>query len=187
MQPPGEMQLQFKQVLPYFFRGKVVSGFGRGGKQLNCPTANLDDVTVSALPPQLTTGVFYGLARITNGDSPNYQAISLFNYSNYLKFNCFQRPYNMVMSIGWNPQFDGKQKTMEVHILHKFNGDFYGAQIEGLICGFVREMKSFKSLEDLITAIEADKQFTEKEMSSRNDKDELIKQYFDGTNSPAKL
>ncbi|PAV65625.1 hypothetical protein WR25_12317 [Diploscapter pachys] len=170
MQPPGEIQLQFKQVLPYFFRGKVVSGFGRGGKQLNCPTANLDDATVSALPPQLTTGVFYGLARITNGDSPNYQ-----------------KPYSMVMSIGWNPQFDGKQKTMEVHILHKFNGDFYGAQIEGLICGFVREMKSFKSLEDLITAIEADKQFTEKEMNSRNDKDELVKQYFDGTNSPAKL
>ena len=24
--------------LPYFFKGTVVHGFGRGGKQLNCPT-----------------------------------------------------------------------------------------------------------------------------------------------------
>lgn len=33
--------------------------------------------------------------------------------------------------------------------MHKFDGDFYGAQIEGLICGFIREMKSFKSLGEI--------------------------------------
>lgn len=29
-----------KPLLPYFLRGKVVKGFGRGSKQLGCPTGS---------------------------------------------------------------------------------------------------------------------------------------------------
>ncbi|KAK6037168.1 hypothetical protein COOONC_25327 [Cooperia oncophora] len=52
------------QHLPFFVRGSVVAGFGRGGKELGCPTANLDEAVVNALPTDLPCGVFYGLARI---------------------------------------------------------------------------------------------------------------------------
>ena len=44
-------------------------------------------------------------------------------------------PYKMVASVGWNPFFDNKTKTVEPHLLHEFPSDFYGAEIRVVMTG----------------------------------------------------
>ncbi|CAL2041262.1 unnamed protein product [Caenorhabditis brenneri] len=119
-------------LLPYRFTGEVVRGFGRGGKELGCPTANMDDSVIENLPEDLAVGVYYGNA-------------------------CFEgKEYKMAMSIGWNPQYQNEKKTVEIHLIDYFGGDFYGKKLTAVIIGFIREMKSFASLEELKTAIAKD-------------------------------
>ena len=46
------------EMLPFSFNARVVTGFGRGSKELGCPTANLD------VPVDLESGVYAGYARV---------------------------------------------------------------------------------------------------------------------------
>ncbi|XP_070351653.1 riboflavin kinase isoform X3 [Equus asinus] len=79
--------------LPYFCRGEVVRGFGRGSKQLGIPTANFPEQVVDNLPADLSTGIYYGWASVGSGDV-----------------------HKMVVSIGWNPYYKNTKKSMG-HIL----------------------------------------------------------------------
>ncbi|CAG9838452.1 unnamed protein product [Diabrotica balteata] len=119
--------------LPHFAKGEVVKGFGRGSKELGTPTANLPMEAVNQLPDDLDTGVYYGFASVNGGEV-----------------------YKMVMSIGWNPFYKNKTKSMEVHVLHEFDSDFYGKEIRIVILGYLRQEKNFNSLEALIDAIKDD-------------------------------
>lgn len=119
--------------LPFFTKGEVVKGFGRGSKELGCPTANFPENVVNGLPENLSTGVYYGFAQINKGDV-----------------------HKMVMSVGWNPFYNNTKKSMETHILHKFDSDFYGKELKVGILGYLREEKNFSSLKDLIDAINDD-------------------------------
>ncbi|CAF1204379.1 unnamed protein product [Adineta ricciae] len=99
-------------ALPYFTRGTIVRGFGRGSKELGCPTgsetrrqvidrhfyvcfqylANLDEATVEKLPTSIDQGVYYGWAQLlTKTDS---------------------EVYKMVTSIGTNPFYNNTKKTI---------------------------------------------------------------------------
>ena len=49
--------------LPFFLRGVVVKGFGRGAKELGCPTANFSDEIVEQVPPSIKNGIYYGFAQ----------------------------------------------------------------------------------------------------------------------------
>lgn len=120
-------------VLPYFCAGTVVKGFGRGSKQLGCPTANLPDEVVAKLPPSLPCGVYYGFAKVEGFPVEK-----------------------SVMSLGWNPHFKNTKKTLETHVIREFPEDFYGSRLKVVLCGFLREMKSFSSLDELIDAIRSD-------------------------------
>ncbi|XP_078252374.1 riboflavin kinase [Rhinoraja longicauda] len=119
--------------LPYFSRGEVVRGFGRGSKELGIPTANFPDTVVDNLPGDITTGIYYGWASVSHGDV-----------------------HKMVMSIGWNPYYKNTKKSMETHIIHTFKEDFYGETLSIVIVGYIRAEKSFDSLDSLITAIYSD-------------------------------
>lgn len=116
---------------PIVLKSKVVSGFGRGGKQLGCPTANLEENVVGL--EQAQPGVYFGWAKLNNTEV-----------------------YKCVASVGWNPFFQNEKKTCEPHLLHKFSEDFYGADIEICLCGRIRDEKNFTSLEALIRAINWD-------------------------------
>nr|CCA22738.1 riboflavin kinase putative [Albugo laibachii Nc14] len=116
-----------------YLQAKVVEGFGRGGKQLGCPTANLSREDLGEKLEQLSTGIYCGWATV-NGHGP----------------------YKAVASIGWNPYFKNEVKTVEPHLLHHFEEDFYGATLKLLICGYLRPEMNFPSLESLITAIQND-------------------------------
>ncbi|KAJ2700559.1 riboflavin kinase [Coemansia sp. IMI 203386] len=118
---------------PIFVSGNVVQGFGRGGKQLGIPTANLPESAVAAALQNIPIGVYYGWAQVQHGEV---------------------RP--MVMSLGWNPYFKNEKRSGEVHIIHGFAEDFYGQEMRVAILGFVREEKDYKSLEDLVADIRFD-------------------------------
>ncbi|KAL4218444.1 hypothetical protein ACF0H5_023179 [Mactra antiquata] len=119
--------------LPYFTEGQVVKGFGRGSKELGIPTANFPLDVVQRLPEEIVGGVYYGWASVDDGPI-----------------------FKMVMSIGWNPYYKNTVKSMETHIIHKFKEDFYGSNLKVCMCGYLRTMRSFDSLDELIKAIEKD-------------------------------
>ncbi|XP_027705535.1 riboflavin kinase-like [Vombatus ursinus] len=119
--------------LPYFCRGKVVRGFGRGSKQLGIPTANFPEQVVDNLPCDLSTGIYYGWACVGNGDV-----------------------HKMVLSIGWNPYYKNTKKSVETHIIHTFEEDFYGEILSIVITGYIRPEKNFSSIDALISAIQDD-------------------------------
>ncbi|XP_063769918.1 riboflavin kinase [Pseudophryne corroboree] len=117
-------------ALPYYCRGKVVRGFGRGSKELGIPTANFPEDVVDNLPADLTTGIYYGWGCVGNGEV-----------------------YKMVMSVGWNPFYKNTKKSVETHIIHQFEEDFYGETLSIVIVGYIRPEESFDSLDALISAI----------------------------------
>ncbi|KAK6635521.1 hypothetical protein RUM44_000773 [Polyplax serrata] len=127
--------------LPHFAKGTVVKGFGRGSKELGIPTANLPLEIVNKLPPELTTGVYFGWAKVEN--SPIYK---------------------MVMSIGWNPFYKNIEKSMEIHILHQFDNDFYGSLLRIVMLGYIRPEQDFDSIDSLITTIQNDIKVAESEL-----------------------
>ena len=43
--------------------------------------------------------------------------------------------WKAVTSVGWNPQYDNKEKSVEVHILHDFKEDFYGEEMKFIFLG----------------------------------------------------
>ncbi|XP_056641127.1 riboflavin kinase-like [Diorhabda carinulata] len=120
-------------MLPYFAKGQVIKGFGRGSRDLGCPTANLSRDAVEALPEDFKTGVYFGYASVDSG-----------------------KVYKMVMSLGWNPFYNNETKTMEIHILHEFESDFYDKELRVAVLGYMRQEKKFGSVNELIDAIKDD-------------------------------
>ncbi|KAJ2080093.1 riboflavin kinase [Coemansia sp. RSA 988] len=118
---------------PIFIEGAVVKGFGRGGKQLGIPTANLPAPAVEQALSDIPIGVYYGWAQVENDEV---------------------RP--MVMSLGWNPYFKNEKRSGEVHIIHNYNDDFYGKHLKVAILAYIRPEKDYDSLELLIEDIKAD-------------------------------
>ncbi|XP_036596976.1 riboflavin kinase [Trichosurus vulpecula] len=132
--PPPESEASgAMKHLPYFCRGEVVRGFGRGSKQLGIPTANFPEQVVDNLPSDLSTGIYYGWASVGDG-----------------------AVHKMVLSIGWNPYYKNTKKSVETHIIHTFKEDFYGEILSIVITGYIRPEKNFSSLDALISAIQDD-------------------------------
>ncbi|ORC92148.1 riboflavin kinase [Trypanosoma theileri] len=128
---------------PFFLRGEVVHGKGRGGSQLGFPTANIG----------LNTHVMEELLP--------YKDLVLYGWGSVVPLAGKSAadgmgPYPVAMSIGYNPHFHEKALTAEVHFLHKFNDDFYGAVVKVAVLGVIRGMQAYKSLEALVEAINED-------------------------------
>ncbi|XP_063380154.1 putative riboflavin kinase isoform X1 [Cydia fagiglandana] len=119
--------------LPLFIEGEVIKGFGRGSKDLGCPTANFSLDVVKSLPKGTAPGVYCGWAQVDSGPV-----------------------HKMVANIGWCPFYNNKEMSIETHVMHKFNTDFYGSNLKICIVGYLRGEKNFNSLEDLIEAIQQD-------------------------------
>ncbi len=64
--------------------------------------------------------------------------------------------FPMVMSIGFNPFFQNTTRTAEVHILHAFAHDFYGAHLRLALLGFIRAEQDYASLDALVADIQFD-------------------------------
>ncbi|WVZ23338.1 hypothetical protein V8G54_001882 [Vigna mungo] len=123
---------------PWYIGGPVVKGFGRGSKVLGIPTANLSTKGYSDLLSEHPAGVYFGWAGLPA-----------------------RGVFKMVMSIGWNPYFNNKEKTIEPWLLHDFNEDFYGEELRLVVVGYIRPEANFPSLESLVAKIHEDRRVAE--------------------------
>lgn len=110
----------------YQLRGRVELGFGRG-HDLGFPTANLT-VPDKLLPKD---GVYSAVARHDGRD------------------------YAALVSIGTNPQFDGKRRTIEAW-LRDFHSTIYGHELSLRDLRYVREQHTFASVDDLVAQMRRD-------------------------------
>lgn len=62
----------------------------------------------------------------------------------------------MVMSIGYNPFYKNTIRSAEVHVMHSFSKDFYGAWMRVSVMGFIRKELDYVDVESLIRDIRTD-------------------------------
>lgn len=62
----------------------------------------------------------------------------------------------MVVSIGWNPFYKNEARSVEIHIIHKFDSDFYNSLLNVSILGFIRKEQDYDGLQALIDDIKTD-------------------------------
>ena len=119
------------QMLKHYYKltGSVVAG-EHIGTGLGYPTANVVPDNAEKLIP--ADGVYAVWASIEGGE-----------------------PMQAMMNIGKRPTFDGKQRTLEVHIFD-FEGVLYGKQIAVSFAHIVRYERYFSSAEELKRQIKKD-------------------------------
>lgn len=143
------------QVLRY--RGTVDKGYGRGGKQLGVPTANLPSSLFAHALQDVATGVYFGWALLENQDTV----------------------YKTVVNVGYSPTFEGqenKEKIIEAHLIVESETessssnndddssaaanfslpDFYGVPMRLQLLGFLRDEQKFDSFPALVAQIQQD-------------------------------
>lgn len=156
-----------KQQLPIRIISKVVRGYGRGSKDLGIPTANVsrdkDLLSCSTDFDHLPTGIYWGFARI--GGSGNDDG-SENDASNAV----LGRVHVAAISIGYNPTYNNKEKTVEPHLIANEDHpkrhasstgetlfqDFYDKTIFLTVVGYLRPELPFEGLEKLTEAIKKD-------------------------------
>jgi riboflavin kinase/FMN adenylyltransferase len=111
----------------YAMRGTVELGEGRG-HDLGFPTANLAVAPEKTLPAD---GVYAAVGRHDGRD------------------------YRGLVSIGSNPTFDGRTRTVEAWLLD-FQGTVYGEEIVLRDFRFIREQKKFDAVDDLLVQMKDD-------------------------------
>lgn len=119
---------------PVRLRGLVSKGFGRGSKELGIPTANLPENISESVSSILETGIYFGYASVASNSIV----------------------YPMVMSYGWNPYYKNQKRSAEVHIIHKFDEDFYGKELKVIVLGYIRPELNYTNVEALIKDINTD-------------------------------
>lgn len=120
---------------PILLQAHIVHGFKRGSKELGIPTANLNMNELDNLGNNIETGIYYGYCYLRK------------NYNDELNNN---NKYKAVVSVGWNPYYKNKLKTIEAHLLNEFNNDFYDDIIDLYLIGYLRPETDFSSLGNFI-------------------------------------
>ncbi|KAI9794586.1 MAG: riboflavin kinase [Peltula sp. TS41687] len=148
-------------IPPYPIRlsGKVIAGFGRGSKELGIPTAN---IPISGLDigghAEIQSGIYYGWAGLQDAPGSTNTNVTT-NTNKTIDDNTANGSvvetgiYPMVMSIGWNPYYKNTVRSVEVHLIHQFGNDFYGARLNLIILGYIRPEFDYVSREALIEDI----------------------------------
>ncbi len=111
----------------YFINGKIVEG-KKLGRELGYPTANLEYSKDIIIPKD---GI--------------YKTKSIFKGENF----------KSITSIGNNPTFNEKIKTIETYIID-FNKNIYGEDLKIIFKDFVRNQVKFENKEDLISQMDKD-------------------------------
>ena len=111
----------------YFIQGKIIEG-KKLGRELGYPTANLDYSKEIVIPKD---GI--------------YKTNSIFKSKNFLS----------ITSIGNNPTFNEKIKTIETYIID-FNKNIYGENLKIIFKDYIRGQIKFENKKDLITQMDKD-------------------------------
>ncbi len=115
----------------FFFSGKVVHG-NKLGRKLGYPTANLKITDEEKIIPGNGIYAVYALPE---------------GYSQRLKG---------MMSIGFRPTVDGKNRVVEVNIFD-FDKEIYDQTLKVFVKKYLRQEIKFNGLEDLVTQMDQDK------------------------------
>lgn len=134
----GQME-QVQQSLgsAYTMSGLVVRGQGRGHK-IGIPTINLNQV-LTMLPKE---GVYYTLMRKIDEPLQWYQSVT---------------------NVGPQPTFDQPTIRIETHVLD-FNQMIYGQQVEIKFIKWIRAVRRFASLQELVEQIKQDIHFAQEQV-----------------------
>ncbi|KAK5778598.1 riboflavin kinase PWA37_000136 [Arxiozyma heterogenica] len=152
----------------------IVCGFGRGSSELGIPTANVAIEDLSCDINKLEYGVYFGFAHLSPIKNKKDEIIKrndgrdvIYNYGNKLNPNNNDLDIlPVVLSIGKNPFYGNEFKTVEIHILHRFYSDFYGATIKFNILGYIRPELDYTSVEALINDINIDIEIAKKSLQT---------------------
>ncbi|GAB7338051.1 hypothetical protein MBLNU457_4420t1 [Dothideomycetes sp. NU457] len=159
---------------PLRLDGTVIKGFGRGSKELGIPTANIpiEGLTIGG-QPSLASGIYYGWAGLSS-PSPSSTTKSHHTHHALSKLadgiasviaGSAMQPfhdethaavYPFVASIGYNPYYKNEKRSVEVHIMHDFEHDFYGSHLNLCLLGFIREEYDYVDVESLVDDIRFD-------------------------------
>uniref|UniRef100_A0A7S1FTC5 riboflavin kinase n=1 Tax=Corethron hystrix TaxID=216773 RepID=A0A7S1FTC5_9STRA len=132
------------------FRGPVATGYGRGGKALGVPTANLPASAFGDALLDFPTGVYFGWAVIESGRPGKTPKKGRATH------------HRAVVNVGFSPTFEGKEnaeKIVEAHLIvdeGDILGDFYNETMRLSLVGQLRGEKKFPSFPALKAAIEND-------------------------------
>ena len=147
-----------EEPYPLQMEGRVIRGFGRGSSELGIPTANLPvDDNLTPWIRYITSGVYFGWASLRLQSShPNHPTTSSDATTTTTTTTTGFSVYPMVMSIGYNKFYKNQSRSAEVHVLHKFEADFYDVEMRLLITGFIREERDYDTVQELIEDIKVD-------------------------------
>ncbi|KAL4800046.1 riboflavin kinase-domain-containing protein [Aspergillus venezuelensis] len=188
-----------ESTFPIRLSGPVIKGFGRGSKELGIPTANIPiDGLEEVLPKELGVGVYFGVVALDPATAPKGADGDV----NGTKAEAPILP--AVLSIGYNPYYKNKARSIEIHILPSLtspsptsepspqstnNGsekkvtfhklpDFYGTKLNLLMLGYIRPEYDYVSMEALVEDIRVDCEVARASLSR-----EGYKVYIDGDES----
>jgi len=154
-----------QEMLPLRMMSTVVRGFGRGSTDLGIPTANLDRTAIKLLNnssnkalltfDDLPCGIYWGFCRIGEKSAQGGDGTTV---------------YKTAVSIGYNPTYNNKEKTIEPHLIappkdarrhasscgETLMGVFYDQPIRLSVVGYLRPELPFEGLEKLVEAIKND-------------------------------
>ncbi|MCQ4119391.1 bifunctional riboflavin kinase/FAD synthetase [Rhodococcus tibetensis] len=123
---------------PHRVEGVVVHGDGRG-RQLGYPTANVAPPMYAAIPADGVYAAWFtvlghgvDLGTVTSGER-----------------------YMAAVSVGTNPTFSGRTRTVEAFVLDR-EADLYGQHVAVDLVERLRGMEKFDSVDDLIVAMGRD-------------------------------
>ena len=145
------------------FRGPVDQGYGRGGKKLGFPTANLPSKLFQNALQDVPTGVYFGWAVLEEGAADGSTTAATGRNTRH----------KAVVNVGFSPTFEGQEnpeKIVEAHLIFGNGGDgdesenpspldppdFYGETMRLQLVGFLRSEIKFPSFPDLIAQIRKD-------------------------------
>ncbi len=134
---------------PHRVEGVVVRGDGRG-RELGFPTANIAPPVYSAIPAD---GVYAGWFTLL-GHGPGAETVVP------------GERYPAAVSIGTNPTFSGRTRTVEAYILD-VDADLYGQHVALDFVARLRGQQKFDSVDALIAAIGDDVEKARKILSGQ--------------------
>jgi riboflavin kinase/FMN adenylyltransferase len=124
---------------PHRVEGVVVRGHQRG-RALGFPTANLETLPHTAIPAD---GVYAGWLTLLDIDGLDAGGSELARWP-------------AAISVGTNPTFDGRERTVEAYALDRDDLDLYGARVAVDFTNRLRATERFDSVPDLVAQMHVD-------------------------------